>query len=71
MNNQNPNCYLLSGSEYLKKDERHSYLVAATLFDGWLIPFSCKENLKDYEKRFTPREVYDPVIDECKEVQQY
>ena len=63
-----PNCYHLVNSQYLKKEDRHSCLVKASEFDGWLIPDSSKEILNQYPQYLWER-VYDPIIDESKEVQ--
>ena len=64
-----PNCYHLVGSEFLKKSDKNIHLVKASEFDGWLIPFEYENLKKDYESRYDIIEVYDPVINEPKEIQ--
>jgi len=63
------NCYHLVGSELLKKSERNSALVKASEFEGWLIPFGKEIILDQYKDRFEAIQVYDPIINECDDVQ--
>ena len=65
------NAFFLEGSGCLRKDERHPCLVRASCFDGYLIPMKESDNalIERYSSQFNLREVFDPIIEESKEVQ--
>lgn len=63
------NAYLIVGSEYLPKERRHLFLVKASNYEGWLIPINSPEIVKNYEGEFSIQPVYDPIMDESKDIQ--
>ena len=63
------NAFYLKGSAYLPKDKRHVELVKGSKYEGWLIPRDKPEIVDIYNGEYEIELVFDPIIEEPKEIQ--